>query len=251
MALALAAIGILCAGYGVTIMLVWSGSQFFVVWYVLGAACLLWAWAVRSGAWAAAPGILRALVTALALAFCLAAGGLSAIAMSRARAVALPGADYLVVLGAQVKPDGTPSTVLQYRLDRAVSYLRTSPATTVVVSGGQGTNEPTSEAACMAAYLQDQGIAPERILLEDESENTTANIANTLALVEAREPTLAGLRIAVCTNDFHVWRALAIARKAGVPQPEGLAAGSVPWYLPNNLLRECFGIAKDRLCGNL
>ena len=74
-----------------------------------------------------------------------------------------PGADYVIVLGAQVR--GTRVTrTLRYRLNAAAQYLRTNPETQVIVSGGQGTGEDISEAAAMAAYLLEQGIAAERII---------------------------------------------------------------------------------------
>lgn len=55
------------------------------------------------------------------------------------------GLDYIIVLGAQVRKDG-PSPVLKYRLDKAVEYLNENPDTVCIVSGGQGSNEPWSEA---------------------------------------------------------------------------------------------------------
>ena len=52
------------------------------------------------------------------------------------------------------------------------------------------------------------------------------------------------------TNNFHVFRAVKIARKQGY-QAEGLAADSVLWMAPNNLLREFLGVLKDYAVGNM
>lgn len=52
--------------------------------------------------------------------------------------------DYVVVLGAQVRKSG-PSKALRYRLDTAADYLRNSPDTICIVSGGKGANEPFPE----------------------------------------------------------------------------------------------------------
>ena len=60
--------------------------------------------------------------------------------------------DYLIVLGAQMKTGG-PSKALQYRLDEACRYLDENPGIKVIVSGGQGTDEPVSEAQGMYDYL--------------------------------------------------------------------------------------------------
>ena len=58
-------------------------------------------------------------------------------------------------------------------------------------------------------------------------------------------------RVGIVTNDFHVFRATGIARKAGIRHVFGIAAYSVPWYQPNNMLREGLGILKDYAVGNL
>ena len=77
----------------------------------------------------------------------------------------------MVILGCQVMPWG-PSILLQDRLDEGLAYLREYPDMTVVVSGGQGTDEHLSEAQAMANYLMEHGIPEENILLEDQSHNT-------------------------------------------------------------------------------
>ena len=60
--------------------------------------------------------------------------------------------EVMVILGCQVRQDG-PSVLLRDRLDEALDYLEDHPDMTVVVSGGQGPDEPTSEAQAMADYL--------------------------------------------------------------------------------------------------
>ena len=75
------------------------------------------------------------------------------------------GADYCIVLGAQLKDHG-PSDVLRRRLDAAAEYLRQNPDTKCIVSGGQGGNEPMSEAEGMRHYLVAAGIEEERIIQE-------------------------------------------------------------------------------------
>ena len=155
------------------------------------------------------------------------------------------GADYLIVLGAQWREDG-PSYLLKKRLDQALEYLEENPQTRVIVSGGQGSNEPVSEAEGMYGYLVEAGIRPERILLETESKSTRENLAFSGELLDK-----AGDRVVIVTNNFHVFRAVKIAEKLGYEQAEGLAAGSYPLSPPNNMLREFFGVLKDFAVGNL
>ena len=72
----------------------------------------------------------------------------------------------MVILGCQVKPWG-PSVLLQDRLDKALDYLEDHPDLIIVVSGGQGPDEPVSEARCMYDYLTEHGVDGAQILMED------------------------------------------------------------------------------------
>lgn len=153
--------------------------------------------------------------------------------------------DYLIVLGAQVRENG-PSAVLQYRLDAALSYMQENPETICIVSGGQGVNEPFSEAKGMSDYLISHGILSERIILEDTSRNTVENIRNSKALIRNFDGS-----VGIVTNNFHVFRAVGIAKAQGLGDVYGISAYSHPLYLPNNVLRECCGILKDYFFQNL
>ena len=239
-------LGIASVLYGVSVMLIQSGTSFFAVWYVLGAGFLACAWATHVHAWDAIPVAAKYVcgaVVGVALAGLLLTQGLI---VSQFGSKGEPNLDYLVVLGAQVRADGSPSAVLQYRLDAALDYLADNPSTRCIVSGGQGPNEPMPEALGMKDYLVRHSVSEDRIIIEDQSGNTTQNIANSLQFANpARD------RIGVVTNNFHLYRAVGIARKAGVEHVCGVAAYSTPFYLPNNMLREGLGIIKDFFAGNL
>ena len=90
------------------------------------------------------------------------------------------------------------------------------------------------------------GIDENRILLEAESQNTVQNIKNSKALMEE---TYDG--VGIVTNNFHVFRAVQIAKAQGLEGVCGIAADSNVLYLPNNVLRECLGILKDWLMKNI
>ncbi len=246
MAALLIVLGIASAAYGASIMLVNSGTSFYAIWYVIAALCLV-------------PGITQALLPTSPLAggFCLAAFILLAVfalvvlSMStrimRATAATPPAdLDYLLVLGAQVRPNGSPSVVLRNRLETALAYLAENPSTRAIVCGGKGSNEPISEAACMARWLEERGIATDRIEREDRSTTTAENIRFAQRFFDAAHD-----RVGIVTNNFHVYRAMRIAATAGVAHAWGVSAHSVAWYLPNNLLRECFGIIKNTLRGTM
>lgn len=248
MAQVLIGIGAVCAAYGVTVMLVGSGTLFFAVWYAIGAALAGAGFAVRSGTWSALPAAARVAITAVVAAGLAAALGIGAVVMGNAAAATAPpaGLDEIIVLGAQVRPDGTPSTVLRYRLDSAAAYLRENPRTRCIVSGGKGGNEPCSEAECMANYLRESGIDESRVVLEDRSRSTVENLRYSRELLASSAD-----RVGIVTNDFHVFRACRIAARQGLTGACGISAPSDAWFLPNNLLREVACVAKDFLLGNI
>ena len=56
----------------------------------------------------------------------------------------------------------------------------------------------------------------------------------------------------VVTNNFHMFRASChCERSRDMLHVEGLSAGTYPLTVPNNLLREAFGIVKDFMANNL
>ena len=156
-----------------------------------------------------------------------------------------PGADYVIVLGAHMKADG-PSKALQYRLDEAIRYLNENPSSKVIVSGGQGSDEHISEAQGMYEYLVEKGIEKDRIIKEDKSVNTTQNLAFSAEYLDRERDS-----VAVVTNNFHVFRAVKIAEKAGYQNVCGIAAKGEPFLQINNMMREFFGVMKDFLFGNM
>jgi uncharacterized SAM-binding protein YcdF (DUF218 family) len=92
--------------------------------------------------------------------------------------------DYVIVLGARIKESG-PSLILRQRLDYALEYLELNPDTVVIVSGGQGSDEPISEADGMRDYLISVGkIDADRIVLEKESFSTYENLLNSAKFVD-------------------------------------------------------------------
>ena len=239
-------LAIVCLAYGISIVAVRSGSFFWLVWIALGAGFLGIFALVSCGAGDRLPPAVRngfrflICAGALWILFCL------ILILPHCRDQGTPGCDYILVLGAQVWPSG-PSLTLQYRLDTAAEYLEKNPETVCIVSGGQGFNEPFPEAEGMAQYLLKKGIPEDRILKESASRNTVENIRFCMELADLAQ---AG-HVGIVTNDFHICRSVGIARKQGLSQAVGIAAPSRVFFFPNNVFRECFGLAKDLLRGNM
>lgn len=240
-------LGFLCILYCACIRLFFGyGTNFYLIWgaigVVFGGISLL----------CAKPALRRKIPLGLMRAFwvCFAVGlGIfvlvEGLILSREYANAKDGADVLIVLGAQWKTTG-PSEVLRYRLDKAVHYLKVNRETKVIVSGGQGANEPVSEADGMYAYLVEHGIDGSRIIKEDQSSNTYENLKFSAALFDKQNES-----VVIVTNGFHVFRAEKLAKAQGYVNVQGLAADSFPPMEAHNLLREFFGVVKDFFMGNL
>lgn len=233
---------IYCAGVVLTKA---AGTKFFLIWLVIAAGFGAAGYGIQHRIF----GLIPFPVRAAALAF-LAAGAVffcfvEGMVLSRFFSDTDERLPYIVVLGAQMKENG-PSVALKKRLDRAYEYLADNPDTVCIVSGGQGSNEPMSEAQGMKEYLLQRGIGAERIIMEDASTNTQQNLAFSKRLM-TEEPAGVG----IVTSNFHVYRSLQLAKKQGYREPVGLSAASGLYFLPNNMLREFFGVMKDWLFGNM
>lgn len=238
-------LAVLCILYGITVFMAGSGTGFFVVWLAGGAAFFLMAFFAKISLWSSLPFAAKAALL-IFLALCLAV--FVFIEIRIIGAFTQPPAedlDCLIVLGAQVRDDG-PSITLSYRLDTAAAYLKDHPETRCIVSGGQGYNEPAPEAAVMRDYLTAKGIDGSRIVVEDRSSNTNENIEFSKAFFDPENE-----RVGIVTNNFHIYRACAIAKKAGTAHVAAVPAPSIPLYLPNNLVREFLGVLKDISVGNM
>ena len=146
--------------------------------------------------------------------------------------------DALIVLGAQVKPDGTPSEILAIRLETALKTYLKHPQT-IITCGAQGDNEPMAEGDMMRDWLIARGVEPEDVAAETASFNTRQNLRNARAIMEAR-----GLAQAtVITSDYHVARALKLCGQEGI-SATGIASHTYWVYLPRNYLRESLSWVK-------
>ena len=239
-------LGVCCILYCGGIAVVGFGTYFFLIWGALGIVFLLLGTLLSNRALVRRlPRWLKVITLSLFFLGILLFMGVEGLILSQYRAAPEPGADYVIILGAQWRLEG-PSEVLRRRLDKAVEYLNENPDTLVIVSGGQGSNEPVSEAAGMRQYLVDAGVNDERIQMEDASTNTFQNLVFSSRLLDPEND-----KVVIVTNNFHVFRAVCIAEKQGYRDVEGMAAGSVVGMAPHNLLREFFGVVKDFLEGNL
>lgn len=146
--------------------------------------------------------------------------------------------DAIVVLGAQVKADGSLSVQLQWRLDAAYEAWQANPCL-IVTCGGQGSDEPAPEGEVMRNYLLSLGVPPEQVNADTESANTRQNLRNAAALL-AGEGTQTVL---IVTSDYHLPRAMALAGDEGL-NATGLGSPTKPAYWLKNHAREALSWVK-------
>ena len=148
------------------------------------------------------------------------------------------GYDAIVVLGAQVKPDGTPSVQLQWRLDAAYGAWQEKQCL-IVTCGAQGSNEPDAEGRVMKAYLTGLGVPENQVLVDDTSFNTRQNLENAAALLQN-----SGVEtVLIVTSDYHLPRAMALAEDQGLTAT-GLGSPTKPEYWIKNHAREAIAWLK-------
>ncbi len=138
--------------------------------------------------------------------------------------------DAIIVLGAQVKPDGEPSLQLQWRLDAAAMAYEKKPCP-IVVCGAKGADEPDAEAHVMAAILRGKGVPESMILMDDTSFNTRQNIRHAADLLRDTQPGT----VLIVTSDYHLPRALRLAEDEGF-RAQGLGSPTLGgyWWLKNH-----------------
>lgn len=152
--------------------------------------------------------------------------------------------DYIIVLGAKVKSTG-PSLSLQNRIDAAARYLKENPQTIVIATGGQGEDEPMTESLAIRNSLIKQGISESKIIMEDKSISTLENFRFSMNKVDLKDK-----KVAIVTNNFHIFRSVKIAKKLGldckgIPSPTPLIA------VPKSYIREYFAITTYYLRGDI
>ncbi len=157
----------------------------------------------------------------------------------------VPNADYVIILGAQVRGK-TPSLTLNARINAAADYLNKNPNSKAICSGGQGEGEDITEAYAIKQGLIARGVKEDRILLEEHSTNTVENLTFSQSFIDDPKSS-----VVVITSNFHIYRASRIARKIGY---ENLSLSSAQEFLlttPQYYVREFFALVKDWLYHNI
>lgn len=116
----------------------------------------------------------------------------------------------IVVLGA-AQYDGRPSPVLRARVDHAVQLWRQGLAPVLVMTGGRGEGDTTTEAAVERRYAISKGVPARAILTEARSRSTSETLRNvaTMMTKDRRE-------VILVSDPFHMFRLAILARRYGL-----------------------------------
>lgn len=117
----------------------------------------------------------------------------------------------IVVLGA-AQYDGKPSPVLKARLDHGIDLWNRQMGQVLVLTGGQGSGDTTSEAAVGRAYARKQGVPDSVILLENKGRTTRESMLAVADTLGKR-----GIKSAILVSDpFHMLRLWIMGRRFGL-----------------------------------
>lgn len=147
--------------------------------------------------------------------------------------------DYIIILGSGLIGDKVPPLLAQ-RLEKGkMMYEKFHNHPKIVVSGGQGVDEPITEAEVMAQYLRQVGIPQEDIIIEQQSTNTLENLQFSKTILDQKSKE--NYYCLVVTNSFHSLRAGIYMRKLGI-KGRSIGSRTALYFLPSAWIRETLGL---------
>ena len=117
----------------------------------------------------------------------------------------------IVVLGA-AQYVGRPSPVLRARLDHAIALWRAGLAPRMIVTGGRGEGDTTSEAAVSRRYALRRGVPDSAIVLENTGRTTRESLQGVVALMNGQPRR----DVILVSDPFHMLRLSILARRLGL-----------------------------------
>ena len=109
-------------------------------------------------------------------------------------------ADAILVLGAQVKPDGKPCLMLEERLNTGIQLYKKGAADRIIMSGDHGTDD-YDEVNAMKSYAIEQGVPSECIFMDHAGFSTYDSMYRAKEIFQAKS-------LVVVTQEYHLYRAL-------------------------------------------
>lgn len=130
-------------------------------------------------------------------------------------------ADCILVLGAGIKDDGTPSDMLKDRLDVGIEMYREGLAPKLLLSGDNGQVE-YNEIHVMQTYAEEAGVPKEDIFCDHAGFSTYDSMHRAGSIFNVE-------RAIVVTQQYHQYRALYIGKKLGL-EVQGVASDQRKYF---------------------
>ncbi|MCM3268845.1 SanA/YdcF family protein [Paenibacillus elgii] len=155
----------------------------------------------------------------------------------------LPNADAILVLGAYVYPDGRVSDMLRDRLETSIEAYREEKAPKVIVSGDHG-RQDYDEVNTMKQYLLNQNLKNENVFMDHAGFSTYESLYRAKEIFKVN-------KLIIVTQDYHLSRAVYIARKMGI-EAYGIAADKMSYGDTKKYkIREVLARNKDFINANI
>ena len=120
----------------------------------------------------------------------------------------LVGVDYVIVLGAGLRPDGSPSDMLTDRLLTGIALVDESFERKLLLTG-DNSGEHYNEVGAMHTFVLDSGIPESMIVDDDYGFSTYESIYRAKNEFNAK-------KVIIVTQGYHLHRALYIAKEMGI-----------------------------------
>lgn len=148
-------------------------------------------------------------------------------------------ADCILVLGCQVKSDGTPSHMLEDRLRMGVELYQLGASPKLLMSGDHGQDE-YNEVATMKRYAVDAGIPDTDVFMDHAGFSTYESLYRAKEIFGAE-------KLIIVSQEYHLYRALYIAQQLGI-EAYGVGADyRTYWGQSKREVREILARCKDML----
>ena len=145
--------------------------------------------------------------------------------------------DCILVLGCQVRDDGSPSLMLRDRLDRGLELYEAGAAPKLLMSGDHG-RTAYDEVNTMKAYALERGTDSHDVFMDHAGFSTYESVYRARDVFRAK-------RVLIVTQEYHLYRALYIARALGLEAWGVSAEGGNYRGQFNRELREIAARVKD------
>ena len=124
------------------------------------------------------------------------------------KAAELEDVDCIIILGCQVKDDGSLSHMLRDRLMRGLEVYEAGAAPKLLMSGDHG-REEYDEVGAMKNYAIENGVPSENVFMDHAGFSTYETVYRAKEIFQAD-------KVIIVTQEYHLYRALYIAEQFGV-----------------------------------